>query len=179
MPMMPEVLTALRMKWLWPLLFLAVIFVLSRFLTLEEPVRYTSHEVYLTRYASITTPGGVYGFAPGTKLTLDPTRRTLPDKVFVTDGTHGMEIEPDALTHDPDRARALAASDQQGQASAAAAVVAEKTHVANAERAAQLSRAHDIEMLNAKQNHVTAPLSTPHPPTPTPTPPLRVGPAIR
>ena len=39
------------------------------------PCALHTDEVYLTRYASIMTPGGVYGFAPGTKFTLEPTRR--------------------------------------------------------------------------------------------------------
>lgn len=139
-------------------------------------VRYTNNEVYLTRYASITIPGGgIYGFSPGTKFIIDPTRHSLPDKVFVTDGVHQLAIEPDALTRNPERARALASSDQQGQAMSAAAVQAAKSHVSQVERDAQLSRAHDVELMNARQRLG----GTPVPPKPVPTPVPRAVPSTR
>ena len=166
-------------KWLLLPLVAAVIFGLGHFLTLGEVVRYQNNEVYLLRYASIVTPGGgVYGFAPGTRLTVDPTRRPSPDTVFVTDGTHGLAIDPYALTHDPDRARALAVGDQQAQALSAAAIIAEKARIKKAENDAQLSRARDIDRLNAQQRGGLPP-PPPPPPTPTPPPPVRATRPIR
>ena len=138
-------------KWLWPLPVAAALFAFFHFLPFEEPVRYTNNVVYLTRYASIMTQSGVFGFPPGTRFTVDPSRHPTPVTVLVTDGTHELAIEPDALTHDPERARELATSDEQLQAVSAAAVTAEKKRVIKAESDAQLSRVRDLDLLNSGQ----------------------------
>ncbi len=174
-----KILAALPIKWLLGPFVIAGFCIGFHFLSIEAPVRYTNNEVYLTRYASITTPGGVYGFAPGTKFTVDTARTPVPDKVFVTDGLHELAIEPDALTHNPERARAMSSADQAGQVQSAAAVAAEKAHVSKVERDAQLSRARDIEMLNTEQRPVIGPTAVPLRPTLPVTPPPRLGPGPR
>lgn len=132
----------------------------------SEPVRYTNNEVYLTRYASIMIPGGgVYGFPPGTKFTIDSSRRPVPGQIFVTDGTHQLAVEPDALTRNPSLAQEAANEDQQYQAQAAAGAAAMKAHVAKVEAEAQAKRAQDIDRMNALQ-HGAAHSPTPPPPRP-------------
>ena len=139
------------------------------------PLRAQTNEVYLTRYASIMTPSGVYGFAPGTKATLDPTRQVPAGTVAVTDGKHELALDPDALTHNAELAQQYADADQQGQVQAAATAKAAKAHVIQAENQAQLKRAQDMDRLYAKYPART--LSTPTPkPTPAPTRNPMLGP---
>ena len=135
---------------------------------LNPPERYSTNEVYLTRYASVVIPGGgVYGFPPGTRLLLDPSRRALPGTVAVTDGTHKMDVETEALTRNPKIAQELADADRQGQTQAVAGVAAAKAHVARVESEAQMARAKDMDRLNARQRGVILP-PTPTPATPVP-----------
>ena len=136
---------------------------------LNPPVHYSSNEVYLTRYASVMTPTGVYGFSPGTKFSLDSTRHGVPGTVAVTDGKYRLDVETDALTRNPKVAEELAATDQQGQTQAVAGVAAAKQHVARVESDAQMARARDVDRLNAKQRGIIL--------SPTPTP--AATPAVR
>ncbi len=113
------------MKWL---LVLVLVLALAAggayyYFQLNPPERYSTNEVYLTRYASVMIPGGgVYGFPPGTKLLLDSSRRASPGTVAVTDGTHKMDVETEALTRNPKIAQELADADRQGQTQAVAGV---------------------------------------------------------
>ena len=156
------------------LLFLAVAgggaYYYFRQFQVSEPVRYSNENVYLTRYASIVTPSGVYGFDPGTQLVLQPARRASPGMVCVTDGTHQLEVAPESLTRNPDVARQAANDDHAAQAQAAAGVAAAKAHVVKVENDAQLARARDMDRLNALQRGVMS-SATPSP-FPTPPPPL-------
>lgn len=167
------------MKRLW--LILALLLVVGGaasyyYLNFEvsEPVLYSNDEVYLTRYASVVMPSGVYGFSPGTKLLLLPARRASPGMVSVTDGKYNLEVAPDALTRNPAIAQQYADADRSGQKQAAAGVAAEKARVIKVEADAQLARARDIERLNAVQRSAV-PKSTL---TPTPTPPTLVRPGV-
>ena len=160
------------MKWLLLVVLLVAAAGAYYYLRVYEPVRYTSNEVYLTRYASVMIPGGgVYGFPPGTKLTIDASRHPVPGRIFVTDGVHQLAVEPDALTRNPHLAEEAASEDSQVQAQAVAGAAVAKAHVAKAEADAQANRAQDIERLNAKQNgRVYVPTPTPRP---TAFPPVR------
>ena len=138
----------------------------------SEPVRYSNDDVYLTRYASIVTPSGVYGFTPGTKLVLEPGRRASPGMVCVSDGKYQLEVAPDALTRNPAVAQQYAEADRNGQTEAVAGVAAMKAHVAKIEADAQAARTRDVERLNAQQRGV---IYSPTPtPVRTPTPPPRL-----
>ena len=69
------------MKWLLVLLLVLALGAggVYYYFQLNPPERYSTNEVYLTRYASVVIPGGgVYGFPPGTRLLLDPSRRASP-----------------------------------------------------------------------------------------------------
>ena len=136
---------------------------------LNPPVHYATNEVYLTRYASVMTPTGVYGFPPGTMFSLDSNRHGVPGTVAVTDGRHRLDVATDALTRNPKIAEELAAADQQGQTQAVAGVAAAKQHVAKVEADAQMARARDVDRLNAKQRSIILPPA----PTPTATPTVR------
>ena len=159
------------MKWL---LVLLVVLALAAggvyyYFQLNPPERYSTNEVYLTRYASVMIPGGgVYGFPPGTKLLLDSSRRASPGMVAVTDGTRRMDVEAEALTRNPKTAQEIADADRQGQTQAVAGVAAAKAHVARVESEAQMARARDVDRLNAKQRGVILPPPTPTPATPVP-----------
>ena len=145
------------MKWLLVLVLLALAAGgVYYYFQLYPPQRYSTNEVYLTRYASVVIPGGgVYGFPPGTKLMLDPARRASPGTVAVTDGKHKMDVETDALTRNPKIAQELADADRDGQTQAVVGVAAAKAHVAKVESEAQMARARDMDRLNAKQRGIT------------------------
>ena len=85
----------------------------------------------------------------------------------VTDGTHKMDVETEALTRNPKIAQELADADRQGQTQAVAGVAAAKAHVAKVESDAQMARAKDIDRLNARQRGVIL-SPTPTPATPVP-----------
>ena len=106
------------MKRWWLLGIILIAGAAYYFLYFNPISRVSTNEVYLRRYASITLPSGVYGFPPGTKLTLEPTRPVGPGLVAVTDGSHEMALEPEALTRNAELAQQLAAADQQGQVAA-------------------------------------------------------------
>ena len=154
-------------RW-WLLLVVAVAGAAYYFLYFNPVSRVSTNEVYLKRYASVMTTTGVYGFPPGTKLTLEPTRQVPPGTVAVTDGTHEIAVEPDALTRNPELAQQLADADQQGQTQAKAGVNAMKAHVSKVESDAQLARARDVERMNELQRKglpivLPTPVATPPP----------------
>lgn len=164
----------MSMKWLLALLLVLALAAGGAYyyFQLNPPERYSTNEVYLTRYVSVAIPGGgVYGYPPGTKLLLDPSRRAAPGTVAVTDGKRKMDVETDALTRNPKIAQELADADRQGQTQAIAGVAAVKAHVTKVEADAQMARARDIERLNAEQRGVN-----PAALTPTPTPARPSGP---
>ena len=139
------------MKRWWLLGIILIAGAAYYFLYFNPISRASTNEVYLRRYASITLPSGVYGFPPGTKLTLEPTRPVGPGLVAVTDGSHEMALEPEALTRNAELAQQLAAADQQGQVQLKADANAMKAHVIQVERDAQLARARDVERMNELQ----------------------------
>ena len=149
-------------RW-WLLVVVAIAGAAYYFLYFNPISRAPTNEVYLKRYASVSLPGGVYGFPPGTKLTLEPTRPVAPGLVAVTDGTHEIAVEPEALTRNAELAQQIAAEDQQGQVQAKQGVNAMKAHVTQVERDAQLARARDIDRINDLQRKglpVTLPTPT-------------------
>lgn len=119
--------------------------------TSQEGRHLAPHDTfYLLQYVSAKTPTGVIGFEPGQQVRLVEVRR--PTRTLVVgDGQAQVEVGPELLTNDMDIAALVRQKDQANQTKIAAYVQAEQKAYDNAQRAAAVDTAKDIEKINKQE----------------------------